>query len=340
MAAAEGTFAALATASPDDAFNDLQYSVQDEIDVHRVVLAWRAWATARPGRQGAGPHPAAPVGALLRRDRAEPAAQRGTGIRAVLPKLLDQYKLPGKAGGKRKAEDEVGREDGRDDLRRQPRQGRRRRGRGPGRRLSPGGGRRSDVAGGEPAGAARPRPGRRPTGRQAEGQRPRRLGRRPRLGLGQRLAEHRPRQQRAQHRRQPDRAAAYHTAGQSGGQHKEAVPARPSSWRRSRPRTPRRCCRDTEGRDQGARTRRGRRRWSTATASWSSPERPVFDLLLRYAVSEDGALHAEKYYRTVTRGVRGRRGRRSAGGSWWRWPASRPASTASRRRATPRRAGC
>jgi len=29
------------------------------------------------------------------------------------------------------------------------------------------------------------------------------------------------------------------------------------------------------------------------------PERPVFDLLLRYAVSEDGSLHAEKYYRTV-----------------------------------------
>ena len=29
------------------------------------------------------------------------------------------------------------------------------------------------------------------------------------------------------------------------------------------------------------------------------PERPVFDLMLRYAVSEDGSLHAEKYYRTV-----------------------------------------
>jgi hypothetical protein len=28
--------------------------------------------------------------------------------------------------------------------------------------------------------------------------------------------------------------------------------------------------------------------------------RPVFDLMLRYATSEDGALHAEKYYRTVT----------------------------------------
>jgi len=29
------------------------------------------------------------------------------------------------------------------------------------------------------------------------------------------------------------------------------------------------------------------------------PARPVFDLLLCYAVSEDGALHAEKFYRTV-----------------------------------------
>ena len=28
-------------------------------------------------------------------------------------------------------------------------------------------------------------------------------------------------------------------------------------------------------------------------------ERPVLDLLLKYAISEDGALHAEKYYRTV-----------------------------------------
>jgi hypothetical protein len=32
----------------------------------------------------------------------------------------------------------------------------------------------------------------------------------------------------------------------------------------------------------------------------NQPSRPVFDLLLRYAVSEEGALHAEKYYRTVS----------------------------------------
>ena len=30
------------------------------------------------------------------------------------------------------------------------------------------------------------------------------------------------------------------------------------------------------------------------------PSRPIFDVLLKYAVSEDGALHAEKYYRTVS----------------------------------------
>ncbi|MCA9179615.1 MAG: hypothetical protein KDB14_34400, partial [Planctomycetales bacterium] len=32
----------------------------------------------------------------------------------------------------------------------------------------------------------------------------------------------------------------------------------------------------------------------------SLPVRPLLDLLLKYAVSEDGALHAEKFYQTVT----------------------------------------
>src|ERR1035438_5034431 len=38
----------------------------------------------------------------------------------------------------------------------------------------------------------------------------------------------------------------------------------------------------------------------SASAPCGHAPRPIFDLLLRYAVSEDGALHAEKYYRTVT----------------------------------------
>ncbi len=68
--------------------------------------------------------------------------------------------------------------------------------------------------------------------------------------------------------------------------------------------------------------------------------RPMFDLLLRYAISEDGALHAEKFYRTVSEEFAATRARRSAGGSWWRWPASRQASTVSRHRDMRRRASC
>ena len=36
--------------------------------------------------------------------------------------------------------------------------------------------------------------------------------------------------------------------------------------------------------------------------SWEiagNPAKPIFDCLRRYGVSEDGALHAEKYFRTV-----------------------------------------
>ena len=44
MDRAERTFAALAKGPEGEAFNHLLWAVQDEVDVHRVVLAWRAWA--------------------------------------------------------------------------------------------------------------------------------------------------------------------------------------------------------------------------------------------------------------------------------------------------------
>src|SRR5207244_1185177 len=44
MDAAERAFAALAKRGPDAAFEDLQPLVEDDVDVHRVVLAYRAWA--------------------------------------------------------------------------------------------------------------------------------------------------------------------------------------------------------------------------------------------------------------------------------------------------------
>src|SRR5207302_7405457 len=44
MAGAESALVALAQKSLPDAYNELQTIVQDDVDVHRVVLAWRAWA--------------------------------------------------------------------------------------------------------------------------------------------------------------------------------------------------------------------------------------------------------------------------------------------------------
>jgi hypothetical protein len=41
--AAEQTFARLAQGTPDDALNDLLFTVQDNTEVHRIVLPYRAW---------------------------------------------------------------------------------------------------------------------------------------------------------------------------------------------------------------------------------------------------------------------------------------------------------
>src|SRR5262249_44444828 len=44
MTGAERAFAARVKDSREEAYNDLLYLVQDDVDVHRVVLAWRSWA--------------------------------------------------------------------------------------------------------------------------------------------------------------------------------------------------------------------------------------------------------------------------------------------------------
>lgn len=104
---AEQTFAALVKGEPGEAFNHLQYAVEDEVDVHRVVLAWRAWALLElTGKEQAH--------ALLRQSvRYCVQAEKyriehkhvESPIRGLLPKLLDQYKLPGAKPGDKKAED-------------------------------------------------------------------------------------------------------------------------------------------------------------------------------------------------------------------------------------------
>jgi len=102
MNAAEGVFAALAGGTADEAYNHLQFCIEDEADVHRVVLSWRAWATLDlVGKEHAH--------TMLRqsvRYCSDLNATDPKGIRVTLPKLLEQYKLLGKQPGNRKAEDE------------------------------------------------------------------------------------------------------------------------------------------------------------------------------------------------------------------------------------------
>ena len=67
QAAAEATFAALCSGPADEAYNHLQFAVEDEVDVHRVVLAWRSWALRDLDGTRVRANAASPVGLLLRR---------------------------------------------------------------------------------------------------------------------------------------------------------------------------------------------------------------------------------------------------------------------------------
>src|SRR5437867_729672 len=90
---AERLFATLAQAGASDALNDLLYTVQDDTEVHRVVLPYRAWDLLDLiGQEHAH--------TLLRQSvrycvKAESGSQTGARDqpRTLLPKLLEEHKL-------------------------------------------------------------------------------------------------------------------------------------------------------------------------------------------------------------------------------------------------------
>ncbi|MFO0808117.1 MAG: hypothetical protein U0746_05805 [Gemmataceae bacterium] len=100
---AERTLAALVNRSTKEAFDELQHVVDDDADVHRVVLAWRAWAMLDiVGQEQAT--------TLLRQSvrfcsHTANERRQAPAIRALLPKLLDQYKLVGRPLGTRTPDD-------------------------------------------------------------------------------------------------------------------------------------------------------------------------------------------------------------------------------------------
>ncbi len=104
---AEQIMAALANESPAKIFNRVQYPVQDEADVHRVVLAWRAWlAIDLVGQQHANTLLRQSVRYCLRTSESRIEKGRPDPVLwTMLPKLLDQYQLVSKPLGDRKGDD-------------------------------------------------------------------------------------------------------------------------------------------------------------------------------------------------------------------------------------------
>jgi hypothetical protein len=104
-AAADRTFAALVRHSAEEALDQLLDVVEETLEVHRVVLPHRAWALLPiVGKEHAE--------TLLRQSvhycvKAESQGNSNytAGARALLPKLLDQYKLMGRLPGKHTADD-------------------------------------------------------------------------------------------------------------------------------------------------------------------------------------------------------------------------------------------
>lgn len=104
---AEGLFAGMVAQSPGDAYNDLQALVQDDADVHRVVLAYRAWdLLGFTGKAYAHTTLRQSVRYCIDMEKRRVASGRPEpGIRAVLPKLVDQYHLTDRKPGTREADD-------------------------------------------------------------------------------------------------------------------------------------------------------------------------------------------------------------------------------------------
>lgn len=299
---AERTFASLAKSSPSEAFNALLYEVQDNTEIHRVALPYRAWDLLDV------------VGAehahtLLRQSlryclkaEARPRNAKWDEPRALLPKLFDRHGLEGRAPDDRAADDAwVGRM-GETLFRSTPQQA-------------------ADAA----------------AAALAEGMAPDAVGEAISLAANQLILRDAGRSARDEVSGKPmgsvhgdsigvhacDSANAWrHMARASnarntfaclilgayqaaldrtnrGGdfQNWEPLPL-PANLDRVKAKDAAALIRELEGAVQEnlqARACAVVHRYGEL----GHPARPVFDVLLKYAISEDGALHAEKYYRTV-----------------------------------------
>jgi hypothetical protein len=303
MAGAEKTFAALAGGSPADAFAALLVAVEDALDVHRVVLPYRAWCLL----DIVGPEHAH---TLLRqsvrycvKEESPRLADRYAEVRAILPKVLDKHHLTSGPNGTRSVDDAW--VDGMSDT----------------------------IFRSTPSQAAEAA-----AGALAEGIDPAAVGEAISLAANQLVLRDagRPPTQIAPGKpvgsvhgdsigvHACDSANAWRGMARVGGPRQAAaclilgayqvaldrgerggnfLEWKPRPWAEHKNAV---TATDQAGllRDANAAIRANDQARACAVIArigeMNLPSRPVFDLLLRYAVSEEGALHAEKYYRTVS----------------------------------------
>ncbi len=107
LASAEATFAGIcATGKPEDALNALMVEVDDATEVHRVVLVSRAWDLTRfVGAERAHTMLRQSVHYCWNVEKNAGQVKYNQPIREQLPKLLDQYKLLATKPGSRSADD-------------------------------------------------------------------------------------------------------------------------------------------------------------------------------------------------------------------------------------------
>jgi hypothetical protein len=295
---AERAFAGLAGGSLDEAYNDLQYVVQDYPDVHRVVLAWRAWALLDlTGKEHAHTLLRQSVRFCCDEENSIRRYNSDKKLRDVLPGLLDRVMAKAESTAAKQPDDAW-----------------------------------IDGLSQTIYSSTREKAATAVADALCDGVAPEAIGEAISLAANQ-LVLHDPGRKKADSAAKPigsvhgasvgvhasdaanawrniarvsnrrNRLAslivgAFHTAGQSHGLNPNGYPFAEHSEK----------VRDVEPDHLLAEAEAAIRAKDQSRAcalihrygTLDRPARPVFDLMLRYAISEDGALHAEKYYRTVT----------------------------------------
>ncbi len=301
---AEQVFAALARSSPSDAFEGLLVAVQDNTEVHRVVLPYRAWdLLGMIGKEQAHTLLRQSVRYCVKSERERNHSATTDEPRKLLPALLDQYHLLDKPLGSRTVDDAWV-----ESLSR-------------------------TIFEGKPSQAADA-----VAAALAEGIAPASVGEAVSLAANQLiLRDHGRSAREAQPNKPPgsvhgdsigvhacDSANAWRNMAKAGsprltvtclilGGYQVALdrverggdflhwPAQPlaEALDTVKEREPEALLREAESAVRANDQARAVAVVHTYGALGHAP-RPVFDLMLRYALSEDGALHAEKFYRTVS----------------------------------------